>query len=116
MPWYFNPHAGGKKIPPPVQERTRARLEAHGRRRYEGKYDRLDVRFRGALCYIDAYRESSPHPFHLVRLRFFGDEDRWTLAFYTYSHEKYEPSVFHNGTFQGTPEDALDVGAVYLSD
>jgi len=116
MPWYLSPHTGGKKIPPAVQERTRARVEAHGRRQCAGKYDRLDVRFRGALCYIDAYRQSSEHPVHLVRLRFFGDENRWTLAFFTYSHERYEPNVFHDGGFHGTPEDALDVGAVYLTD
>ena len=30
-------------------------------------------------------------PTHLCRLRYFGDEDRWSMAFYTYSHEKYEP-------------------------
>jgi hypothetical protein len=116
MPWYFSPHTGGKKVSPVVQERTRARLEVHGHRQYPGRYDRLDVRFRGALCYVDAYRQSSPHPLHLVRLRFFGDEDRWTLAFFTYSQERYEPCVFHHGEFHGTPEDALDVGAVYLSD
>lgn len=116
MPWYFNPHTGGKKIPPQVQERTRAQVLEHGRRRYGGRYDRLEVRFRGALCYIDAYREASPVPLHLVRLRFFGDENRWTLAFYTYSHERYEPCVFRGGGFHGTPEEALDIGAVYLSD
>jgi hypothetical protein len=116
MPWYFSPHTGGRKIPPQVQERTRERVEEHARRRYAGHYDRIDVRFRGALCYIDAYRDKSPHPWHLVRLRFFGDEDRWTLAFFTYSHEKYETSVFRDGSFHGTPEDALDIGAVYLTD
>jgi hypothetical protein len=116
MSWHFSPHTGGKKVPAAVQERTRRRLEAHGRRYYRGRYDRLDVRFRGALCYVDAYLKSSPSPVHLVRLRYFGDEDGWSFAFFTYSHEKYEPSVFRDGRFQGTPEDALDVGAVYLSD
>ena len=52
MAWYFTPHTGGKKIPPQVQDRIRARVLEHARRRYGGRYDRLDVRFRGALCYI----------------------------------------------------------------
>ena len=52
-------------------------------------------------------------PLHLCRLRYFA-ADRWSLAFYTYSNERYEPCVFHNGTFFGTPEEGLDVGAVYL--
>ena len=47
------------------------------------------------------------------RLRYFA-EDRWSLAFYTYSNERYEPCVFHNGTFFGTPEEGLDVAAIYL--
>ena len=55
-------------------------------------------------------------PTHLCRLRYFGDENAWSLAFYTYSHNRYEPSVFDNGTFHGTPEEAFDVGAVYLQD
>jgi hypothetical protein len=36
------------------------------------------------------------------------------MAFYTYSHEKYEPCVFDTGSFHGTPEEAFDTAAVYL--
>ena len=114
MPWVYNPHVGGKAIPPQVQTRIRSRITAYAAKRYAGRYDRLDVRFRGALCYIDAYRESSPHPWHLVRLRYFGSDDRWSFALYTYSHERYEPCAFTDGSFEGTPEDALDIGAIYL--
>ena len=134
--WYYNPHTGGKKIPPIVQERIRRRILAHAGANYKGRYTRLDIRFRGSLCYIDAYTdpgvpsgapwkrlgESREHylerlrntPTHLCRLRYFGDDDRWSLAFYTYSHEKYEPSVFMSGDWIGTPEEGFDVGAVYL--
>ena len=136
--WVYNPHVGGVKIPPAVQERTKKRILAHAQKHYAGKFLRLDIRFRGALCYIDAFTEpEKPNkdllkmrgeteeqyyermrnfPFHLCRLRFFKDEDAWSLAFYTYSHEKYEPCFFPNGTFAGTPEEAFDVGAVYLQD
>ena len=114
MPWVYNPHVGGKPIPPQVQSRIRSRIVAHAATTSAGRYDRLDVRFRGALCYIDAYRESSSEPWHLVRLRYFGSDDRWTMAFYTYSHERYEPCAFADGSFEGRPEDAFDIGAVYL--
>lgn len=114
MGWHYNPHAGGTKIPANAQQRIRARVLAHAARCHGGTYDRIDVRFRGPLCYIDAYRDASPDPLHLVRLRYFGNQDRWSLAFYTYSHERYEPCVFPDGSFTGTPEDAFDVGAVYL--
>jgi hypothetical protein len=134
--WVFNPHAGGKTIPPDVRARTERRIRAYADKRYTGKFTRLDVRFRGALCYIDAYTdppEPSPAllkmrgetrqqyldrlrslPLHLCRLRYNGREDAWTVAFYTYSHERYEPSIFPNGTFYGTPEEAFELSAVYL--
>ena len=38
-----------------------------------------------------------------------------TVAFYTYSHERYEPTFFADGTDHGTPEEAFDIGAVYLN-
>jgi hypothetical protein len=136
MPWVHDPQSGGVKIPAAVQERTRQLILAHAAKRYTGKYTRLDVRFRGALCYIDAYTEPDvPHdwrpkdwgetreqmikrlresPTHLCRLRYFGDEDGWSLAFFTYSNEKYSPCVFRSGGWYGTPEEALDIGATYL--
>jgi hypothetical protein len=135
--WTLNPDSGGVKIPPDVQERARERILAHAKKHYKGKYTRLDIRFRGPCCYIDAYRE--PHvakgwppknwnisrkdyieqlrntPTHLCRLRYFGG-DRWGLAFYKYSDKKYELCMFHDGNFLGTPEEGFAVGAMYLDD
>jgi hypothetical protein len=133
--WTFNPHAGGRPIPPAVQERTRNRILAHAQAHYSDRYERLGITFKGKFCYIDAFEEpGTPSkkelaitgetleeyrerlraiPTHLCRLRYF-DEDKWSVAFYTYSNEKYEPSVFNTGEFLGTPEQGLDVGAVYL--
>jgi hypothetical protein len=133
--WVFNPHVGGSKIPEAVRRETVARLERHAAAKYAGRYSRLDVRFRGSLCYIDAFTEPEEPsagllritgetaeqyrermratPLHLCRLRYFT-ADRWSMAFYTYSNERYEPCAFHNGTFFGTPEEGLDIGAVYL--
>lgn len=133
--WVFSPHLGGRKVPPTVQEVVRQRILKHAEKKYAGKFSRIDVRFRGALCYIDAYQEpvvGRKHPTaslgetrqefierlrntptHLCRLRHFNI-DRWSLAFYTYSHERYEPCLFPNGEWFGTPEEGFDVGAVYL--
>ncbi len=94
----------------------------------------LDIRFRGQFCYVDAYTEPQPltpnwpppdwsetreeyltrlrnTPTHLCRLRFFGDEERWGFAFYTYSNERYELSIFPSGEFLGPPEEAFRVSA-----
>ena len=134
--WVYDPHSGGVKIPPVVRQRTAERIEKHAREKHAGNSTRLGIRFHGAFCYIDAFTEPEPptadllratgetreeylerlrnNPLHLCRIRCFGDENAWSLAFYTYSNERYEPCVFHNGTFHGTPEEAFDVGAVYL--
>lgn len=133
--WVFDPNSGGVKIPEAVRRRTAERIEKYAAKHYAGKYTRLDIRFRGALCYIDAFTEPDEPsegslvatqetreqfharlrdtPLHLCRLRYFA-EDRWSLAFYTYSNERYEPCMFPNGSFFGTPEEAFEVGAMYL--
>lgn len=114
--WVYNPHVGGVTIPPAVRVRTERRIRAYADSHYRGRFRRLDIRFRGALCYIDAYVEWQPDvPLHLCRLRYFRNEDAWSMAFYTYSHERYEPCVFGNGTLHGTPEEAFEVAAVYLA-
>jgi hypothetical protein len=134
MPWVFDPQAGGKKIPESLKEQTKKRILAHAENHYAGRYTRLDIRFKGALCYIDAYTEPSTrgspwkatgetreqfverlrsNPLHLCRLRHFRP-DRWSIAFFTYSHERYEPTIFASGAQFGTPEEGLDVGAFYL--
>lgn len=136
--WVYDPQSGGVKVPQKMQPLIRQRILGHAENLYAGKYNRIDVRFRGQFCYIDAYTEpyvaedDNPDlfgesreehierlrnlPTHLCRLRYFGDQDRWSMAFYTYSHETYEPCFFDNGTWHGTPEEAFDTSAVYLSD
>ena len=103
--WARNPDAGGIKIPPAVQSRVAQRIERHAEQHYAGTYTRLGIRFRAQFCYIDAYTEPEEPsagllelrgetreeylehmrnlPLHLCRLRYFGDEEAWGLAFYT---------------------------------
>ena len=136
--WVHDPHSGGVPIPNAVQVRVRHRILSYAEKNYSGKYTRIDVRFRSKFCYVDAYTEPyvpknydpklfgesrEEHivrlrntPTHLCRLRYFGDEDRWSMAFYTYSHERYEPCCFDKGSWYGTPDEAFDTSAVYLTD
>jgi hypothetical protein len=111
--WVKSPQAGGRKIPEAVKQRTVQRILNHAEKHYKGRYSRLDIRFRGQFCYIDAYREHVPT--HLCRLRYFS-ENEWSLAFYTYSNEQYEACLFGSNKWLGTPEEGLDVGAVYLDE
>jgi len=136
--WVFDPDSGGVKIPETVKHRTRERIQRYAEAHFAGRYTRLDVRFRGQFCYIDAYQEPEPlgpdwppsdwpesreeylerlrnTPVHLCRLRYFGDQEGWGFAFYTYSSDRYELSVFPTGEFFGPPEEAFHVSAdMYL--
>ena len=138
MPWVRDPDRGGVKIPEPVRTRTSLRILAYAEKHYSGKFTRIDIRFRGQFCYIDAFREPNlpdnfppsgfsetkeeyvervrNSPVHLGRLRYFGNEEAWSYAFYKYSDEKYELCVLEGGDYYGTPEEAFEAGAVYLQD
>lgn len=132
--WVFDPDSGGVKIPAPVKQRTETRIRQVAEAEFAGCYTRLDIRFRGVFCYVDAYTEPEPPgpgwppadwsetrdeylerlrntPTHLCRLRYFGADDRWSFGFYTYSDERYRLSFFPSGEFLGTPEDAFRVAA-----
>jgi hypothetical protein len=136
--WVFDPDSGGVKIPEAVKYRTEDRIRRYAEANFAGRYTRLDVRFRGKFCYIDAYTEPEPlgpnwpppdwpetreeyiermrnTPTHLCRLRYFGREEGWGFAFYSYANERYELSIFPTGEFFGSPEDAFEVSAgLYL--
>lgn len=135
--WVYDTQSEGVNIPDKIKPRIRKRILDHANKHYSGRFNRIDVRFRGKFCYIDAYTEpfvseddydqdlfgesSEEHttrlrntPTHLCRLRYFGDEDRWSMAFYTYSHEAYEPCFFVTGNWEGRPEEAFDTSSVYL--
>lgn len=133
--WCFDPHSGGVKIAAATKPAIEARLQACFAKLGFAKSYRLDVRFRGALCYVDAYAlepdavlvrywvsqgmdaEAARKRFletstKLGRLRHFA-MDRWSYAFFTYSHERYEATTL-NGEWTGLPEQGLEIGCRYL--
>jgi hypothetical protein len=133
--WVYNPHTGGKSSPFAVKIRTERRILDYADRHYPGKFARIDGRFRGALCYIDAFTEPEPPqglapppgetrdqwigrlrntPTHLCWIRYFGNEDRWNFAWYTYAYEKYEPSILITGEDHGTSEEAFETSAHFF--
>ena len=130
--WIFDPEHGGTTIPAEKRVLVAERIEKYAQKHYAGKFTNLNIRFRGALCYIDAYTAppqlldkratkaeqrlvptGPPELIHLCRLRHFS-LDRWSLAFFSYSDERYHSCAFNDGKIFGTPEGAFDVGAVYL--
>jgi hypothetical protein len=140
----FAPDSGAVRIPEACgsEPRLASAGRCRGGRETRSSRDGTPVSTsasRAQFCYVDAYTEPEPTgpnwpppggpetreaylerlratPTHLCRLRYFGDEERWGFAFYTYSNERYELSVFPSGEFLGPPEDAFRVAAgVYLS-
>jgi len=132
--WQRDPDSGGVKINDSVKSEVKQRIIKFAGTNLAGRYTKLDIRFCDEFCYVDAYieplepviKEWPPDfpetreehmermrntPIHLCRLRYFGDEDEWGLAFYSYANNDYETSVFPNGKFYGMPEMAIEAAA-----
>ncbi len=134
--WVLDPDSGGTKISERLKVELKKSIESLAEKHFKGKYERLDIRFRGQFCYIGTLEEpqipddyppsnwgmtreeylerlrNTPRP--LCRLRYFRD-DRWSFGFYTYSNEKYELCLFNTGGFFGKAEDAfIQAARVYL--
>jgi hypothetical protein len=130
----YHSQTPGKRIPASVMMRTERRILDYAAKHCPGKFTRIDVRFRGPFCYIDVYPEpdtaaagvpppgqtraewiESPRntPTHLCRIRYTGSADRWAFAWYSYAHEKYQPSFLITGSSHGTPEEAFETSTLF---
>ena len=58
--WVFDPNRGGVKLKAAVKQRLEARIGRYAEAHLAGRYRRLDIRFRGQFCYVDAYTEPEP--------------------------------------------------------
>jgi len=113
MPWVFTPQSGGNKIPLEQYDLLCQQAEAFAKTRlWFSKYE-LVLRFKNQFCYLDAMNKKDKKPFPIGRLRYFR-ENVWTLAFYTYSNERYEPCIFPSGKWEGTLEEAIKVCEMYI--
>jgi len=113
-PWYYNPQTGGTKIPQQMHDEIRLRILKHGKKLYPKDPSKLNIRIKGQFCYVDAHEPESDQPTHLCRLRYFSGKSEWSLAFYAYSSEKYEPCILTSGEWCGTVEEAFETGSIYL--
>jgi hypothetical protein len=68
------------------------------------------VRHRGQFCYISVALPGHREPLPILRLRYQGSADRWAIAIYLASEERYTedelPTSF--GPRTGTPEQGID--------
>lgn len=108
MPWVYDPHSGGVKIPPKIYEEICKQVESFARTYPWYPKTQLKVRFKSQLCYIDTIEEGDDRLLPLCRLRHFNLDD-WSLALFTYSNDKYQPCVLHSGKQTGTIKAALEI-------
>lgn len=114
MPWVYDPHSGGTKVPTEQHETLRKQAEAFAKTRsWYSEYD-IVLRFKNQFCYLDALNRKDKEQFPIGRLRHFNTRG-WSLAFYTYSNERYEPCVFSSGKWEGTLEEAIEACEMYLN-
>ena len=112
----FDPHSGGVKLSQSSKIEVENRIQRYADQNLKNKSDRIEVRFRGALCYVNAWQAESDGEefrFPLCRLRHF-DMERWSVSLFTWSNEKYEPCIFPSGEWFGTIEDCLELGTTFL--
>jgi hypothetical protein len=101
-------------IPDQARRRLEQRLEERRRQRWSDLRD-LKVRYRGDHAYLTG--TDTDGPLSLCRLHYRGSPDHWGFACYLASKDGYEESVLPNGSFTGTPEQALDCACgLYLND
>ena len=110
--WCRDPQSGGVKIPPHLQKTITDQANAYAAKQAWSRQFQLQLRYRNQFCYLDASEEGKEQ-FPIGRLRYFNNE--WSLAFYTYSNERYQPCMFENGKWFGTIEQAIAICSVYLT-
>jgi len=114
MPWVYDPQSGGNKIPVNQYDALCKQAQAFERTRKWFPKCQLSLRFKGQFCYVDVLEQGEKAPSPLARLRYFRDND-WTMAFYTWSQERYEPCFLYNGKWEGTLEQAIETCEPFLS-
>jgi hypothetical protein len=68
------------------------------------------VRHRGQFCYVSAVMPGRREPTPILRLRYQGSADRWAIAIYLASSDRYTESELPAwfGPKTGTPEEGID--------
>jgi hypothetical protein len=113
--WVYDPQSGGTKISENNKWIFRQQAEKFAKDRpWSSEYE-LIVRFKSQFCYLDALKKGENRAFPIGRLRYFRD-NVWSLAFFTYSNETYQPCVFLNGDWEGTLEEGIAVCEAHIGD
>jgi hypothetical protein len=85
------------------------RIIAHVRRGWP-QLGQPVVHYRGQFCYVGIVLPGHREPVPILRLRYQGSADRWNIAIYLASDERYTESELPTsfGSQTGTPEQGID--------
>lgn len=115
MPWVYDPTSGGLKITMRDRERIKSEIELYARNQPWYKDVELIIKFKSQFCYIQTKDRNSDNdtPMPLCRLRSFSG-DKFGLALYLYSDEKYEDTLMPNGEWHGNAIQAFKVAETFI--
>lgn len=113
--WVFDPHSGGIKLTDSRKNQVKNRISRLAADIYGDRCSCVKIRFRTQLCYVDAITDSDEGDkvYPLCRLRHF-DLERWSISLFTWSNEKYEPTIFPSGEWFGTLEECIHLSGQFL--
>lgn len=96
-------------IDPATRTAVTRRINAHVRQGWP-HLGKPIVRFRGQFCYVDARLPGHRQPAHILRLRYHGTVNAWTIGIWLASRETYTEAELPKtaGPFTGTPEEGIN--------
>jgi hypothetical protein len=113
--WVYDPQSGGNKIPDRRREQFIQQAAVFVKTRPWYQEYEVKLRFKGQFCYLDGLKKGETRVFPIGRLRYFRD-NVWSLAFFTYSNDTYQPCVFKDGSWEGTLEAGIEACEMHLGD
>ena len=112
--WMFDRNSGGVKIPAKEHKQIHEDILQYVSAVVPEVI--IDVKFRGQFCYLGTIEGSNVNAkiiMPVCRLRHFRI-DNWSIALYSYGSDKYEPCILDSGKWDGSLEEALKIGNLYL--
>jgi len=106
--WVYDPHSGGVKISIKLQTELLGVVKDYSRGRTWHPSHELVLRFKMQFCYVSTIEIGEDRQSPLCRLRHFN-KNRFSLALFTYSNERYEICYFSDGSATGKFIDALEL-------
>ena len=108
---------GVTPVPPRIWRACACSAEVSGRRWTQ--LGEVRVRWRGGYAYVTGHLDTSDDEpaIPLCRLGYLGLDNEWEFALYDSATDSYTDTALPDGSFTGSPQDALDCACqLHLAD